>query len=50
MYSKIIQTTLKNISIIVPDGESIESCSHNTRGKNKIPIEKVIKKTIDLIN
>tara|TARA_B100001123_G_scaffold261201_1_gene291007 strand:- start:573 stop:1517 length:945 start_codon:yes stop_codon:yes gene_type:complete len=40
----------KNISIIVPDGESIESCSHNTRGKNKIPIEKVIKKTIDLIN
>ena len=40
----------KNISIIVPDGESIESCSHNTRCKNKIPIEKVIKKTIDLIN
>ena len=40
----------KNISIIVPEGEDIESCSHNTRGKDRISINKVINKTLDLIN
>jgi len=40
----------KNISIIVPDGETIESCGHNTRGKDKIPINKVLEKTLELIN
>ena len=40
----------KNISIIVPDGETIESCGHNTRGKNKISIDKVFSKSLELIN
>ena len=39
----------KNISIIVPDGETIESCGHNTRGKDKISIDEVLKKSIELI-
>jgi len=43
-------TYSKNITIIVPDGETIESCSHNTRGKNKISINKVLNKAIELIN
>ena len=40
----------KNISIIVPDGETIESCGHNTRGKNKISVDKVLQKSLELIN
>ena len=40
----------KNISIIIPDGETIESCSHNTRGKDRISINKVLEKTLELIN
>ena len=40
----------KNISIIVPDGETIESCGHNTRGKDKIPVDKVLNKTLELMN
>ena len=40
----------KNISIIVPDGETIESCGHNTRGKDKISVEKVLNKTLELIS
>ena len=40
----------KNISIIVPDGETIESCGHNTRGKNKISANKVLHKSLELIN
>ena len=40
----------KNISIIVPDGETIESCGHNTRGKNKISVDKVLHKSLELIN
>ena len=40
----------KNISIIVPDGETIESCGHNTRGKDKISINKVLNKTLELLN
>ena len=40
----------KNISIIVPKGETIESCSHNTRGKDKISFEEVLDKTFKLIN
>tara|TARA_B100001123_G_C15188883_1_gene978455 strand:- start:380 stop:1324 length:945 start_codon:yes stop_codon:yes gene_type:complete len=38
----------KNISIIVPDGESIESCGHNTRGKDKISFDEVLKKSLEL--
>jgi len=40
----------KNISIIVPDGQTFESCGHNTRGKDKIPFSKVFEKTLQLIN
>jgi len=40
----------KNISIIVPDGETIETCGHNTRGKDKISIDKVLNETLKLIN
>ena len=40
----------KNISIIVPDGETIESCGHNTRGKDRIPVDKVLNKILSLIN
>ena len=40
----------KNISIIVPDGETVESCGHNTRGKNKISVDKVLHKSLELIN
>jgi len=40
----------KNISIIVPKGETIESCAHNTRGKDKISFDEVLDKTFKLIN
>ena len=40
----------KNISIIVPEGETIESCGHNTRGKDRIPVDKVLHKILSLIN
>ncbi len=39
----------KNISIIVPEGETIESCSHNTKGKNKISFNEVLDKTLKLL-
>ena len=40
----------KNISIIVPEGETVESCGHNTRGKDKILFNQVLTKTLELIN
>ena len=40
----------KNISIIVPQGETIESCGHNTRGKDKISYDEALTKTLELIN
>ena len=39
-----------NIKIIVPSGETIESCGHNTRGKDKISFDEVFKKSLELIN
>ena len=38
----------KNISIVVPEGESIESCGHNTRGKDKISFKEVLNKSLKL--
>jgi len=38
----------KNISIVVPDGETIESTGHNTRGK--VSFDEVLKKTLELIS
>ncbi len=40
----------KNISIIVPDGYTIETCKHNTRGKNKISFDKVLKNALEILN
>ena len=40
----------KNISIIVPNGETIESCNHNTRGKDKISFDKVFRQSLKLIS
>ena len=40
----------KNISIIIPDGETIESCGHKTRGKDRIPIKKVLFKMLELMS
>ena len=39
-----------NIKIIVPSGRTIESCGHNTRGKDKISFDEVFKKSLELIN
>jgi heptosyltransferase II len=40
----------KNISIVVPDNETIESCSHNTRGKNRMSFDLVMDKTLKLMD
>ena len=39
-----------NISIVVPEGETEETTTHNTLGKEKIDFEKVLKKSIELLN
>ena len=39
----------KNISVIVPDGETEESTTHNTLGKEKISFDKVFEKSIKLL-
>ena len=40
----------KNISIIIPDGETEESTTHDTLGKEKISFDKVYAKTLKLLN
>ncbi len=40
----------KNINIIVPEGETEETTTHDTLGKDKISFEKVYKKSIDLLS
>ena len=40
----------KNISFIIPDGETEESTTHNTRGKERISFEKVLNKSLELLN
>ena len=39
-----------NINVIVPEGETEESTTHDTLGANKISFEKVLKKSIELLN
>jgi len=39
-----------NIHVIVPEGETEESTTHDTLGANKISFEKVLKKSIELLN
>jgi len=43
-------TYSKNISIIVPEGESVDSCKHNTRGKDKISFNNVLNKTLKILS
>lgn len=40
----------KNINIIVPEGETEETTTHNTLGADKISFEKVFEKSIELLN
>ena len=35
---------------VVPEGESIKSTSHNTRGKDKVKVEMVFSKVLDILN
>ena len=39
-----------NINVIVPEGETEESTTHDTLGANKISFEKVLNKSIELLN
>ena len=40
----------ERISLVLPEGETEDSTTHNTRGKNRISFEEVYKKSIDLLN
>ena len=40
----------KNISVIVPEGETEETTIHNTLGADKISFEKVLNKSLELLN
>jgi len=40
----------KNISVVVPEGETEKTTSHNTRGKEKINFDYVLRKSLDLLN
>jgi heptosyltransferase-2 len=40
----------KYISVIVPEGETEETTTHDTLGKEKISFEKVYTKTLELLN
>tara|TARA_Y100000590_G_scaffold441121_1_gene567356 strand:- start:469 stop:1404 length:936 start_codon:yes stop_codon:yes gene_type:complete len=47
---KAYGTYAKNISLILPEGETLETCGHNTRGKNNILYEEVFEKSLKLIS
>ncbi len=40
----------KNISVIIPEGETEETTTHNTLGESKISFEKVLSKSIQLLD
>jgi len=40
----------KNISLILPEGKTEATTTHNTRGKDKISFEKVLNKSLELLN
>jgi len=40
----------KNIDIICPEGFTLESTQHDTKGKDKISFDRVLKKSIELIS
>jgi ADP-heptose:LPS heptosyltransferase len=39
----------KNISVIVPEGETEETTTHDTLGKDKINFEKVLNKSLEIL-
>ncbi len=39
-----------NIRVVVPEGETIESCGHNTRKKDSISFSELLEKSIELIS
>ena len=40
----------KKINIICPDGLTLKNTGHNSRAKDRIPIDKVLRKANELIN
>tara|TARA_E500000178_G_scaffold352952_1_gene417605 strand:- start:462 stop:1418 length:957 start_codon:yes stop_codon:yes gene_type:complete len=40
----------KNINVIIPEGKTEETTTHNTLGADRISFEKVFKKSIELLN
>jgi len=40
----------KNISLVIPEGETDETTTHNTRGKEKISFVKVLNKSLELLD
>ena len=40
----------KNIFVIVPEGETEKTTTHNTLGKNRISFNKVYKKALEILN
>ena len=50
LLSWFTKTSSKKINIICPDGLTLENTGHNSRGKDRIPVDKVLKKTYELIN
>ena len=48
--AKAYASYANNISVVLPKGETIETCGHNTRGKENILYEEVFKKSLELIN
>ena len=40
----------KNISIVVPEGETEETTTHDTLGKDRISFEKVYRRSLELLS
>ena len=40
----------KNITVIIPEGETIESCGHNTKGKDKISFDNVLNTALSVLH
>ncbi len=39
-----------NITLVIPENETIDSCGHNTRGKDKISFNEVLNQAINLLD
>ena len=39
-----------NINVIIPEGETEESTTHDTLGADKISLEQVLNKSIEVLN